>query len=122
MRKGKKATGGKYNQSRKKKFHEFVGQRILVKMGEEKRKVRRVKGGNRKSTLFNVKFVNVIGNGKEKGKKIEIKNVLETPSNRFLARQQVITKGSIVETEIGKIRITNRPSQEGIANGVIVSN
>jgi ribosomal protein S8E len=50
------------------------------------------------------KEVNVIT--KNKRVRLEIKNVLETPSNRFLARQNVITKGAIVETELGKVRIT----------------
>jgi small subunit ribosomal protein S8e len=57
---------------------------------------------------------------KGKSKKASIKNVIETPSNRFLARQNVITKGTIVETDLGKVRVTNRPSQEGILNGILV--
>ena len=59
-----------------------------------------------------VKFVNVLAKGKMQ--KAEIKNVIETPSNRFLARQNIITKGTIIETDLGRIRITNRPTQEGI--------
>ena len=51
---------------------------------------------------------------------LEIKNVVETPSNKFLARQNIITKGTIVETELGKVRITNRPSQEGCINGILI--
>ena len=51
---------------------------------------------------------------------VEIKNVLETPSNRFLARQNIITKGTILETELGKVRVTNRPSQEGVINGILI--
>ena len=50
----------------------------------------------------------------------ELKNVLETPSNRFLARQNILTKGAIVETESGKAKITNRPSQEGSVQGVLI--
>ena len=53
-------------------------------------------------------------------KKTEIKNVLETPSNRFLARQNIITKGTIVETSLGKVKITNRPTQEGNINGILI--
>jgi len=45
---------------------------------------------------------------------------LETPSNRFLARQNILTKGTIVETDAGKVRITNRPTQEGMVNGILV--
>ena len=57
---------------------------------------------------------------KNKTKIAEIKNVLETPSNKFFARQDILTKGTIVETEIGKVKITNRPSQEGVINGILV--
>ena len=118
MKKGKKISGGKYNKSRKKKLYEKKGQKKVVKLGNEKRKVKRIRGGNEKIFLLKAKFINV--NGKDKNKKVEIKNVLETPSNRFLARQKVVTKGTIVETELGKVRITNRPSQEGIINGILV--
>ena len=119
MKKGRKLTGGKYKKARKKKLHENTGQKKLVKLGKENRKIKRVRGGLKKVFLLGVKFVNV--KQKDKNKKVEIKNILETPSNRFLARQQVITKGSVVETELGKVKITNRPSQEGIVNGVLVS-
>ena len=118
MNKGKKISGGRYKKNRKKKSYEIAGQRRIVKLGEEKKKSQRTLGGNKKFSLLKTKFVNVIqGN---KSKKIEIKNVLETPSNRFLARSNILTKGAIVETEIGKVKITNRPSQEGIVNGILV--
>ncbi|KHO50326.1 MAG: small subunit ribosomal protein S8e [archaeon GW2011_AR13] len=64
------------------------------------------------------KFVNV--QTKNKKVKVEIKNVLETPSNRFLARQNIITKGVIVDTELGKVKITNRPTQESLVNGILI--
>jgi len=54
------------------------------------------------------------------GKKVIIKNVLETPSNRFLARQNILTKGTIVQTEEGKAKIISRPGQEGVINGVFI--
>lgn len=118
MNLGKKISGGRYRRSRGRKLCERPGQKRLVKLGEEKRKVSRVCGGNKKNLLFTAKFVNI--QGKEKNKKAEIKNVLETPSNRFLARQNVITKGTVVMTDLGKVKITNRPAQEGIINGILV--
>ena len=48
------------------------------------------------------------------------KKCFETPSNRFFARQNILTKGTIVETNKGKARITNRPTQEGVVNGILV--
>lgn len=120
MRIGKKISGGKYIKSRKKKLYERPGQKTIIKLGEEKRKSKRLRGGNKKIFFLRAKFINVKTKNKEKNKKIEIKNVLETPSNRFLARQNVITKGTIVETELGKVKITNRPSQEGVINGILI--
>ena len=118
MKQGKKASGGKYKKPRKKKLFEMAGQKNNVKLGDEKRKTKATRGKNKKSFLLQGKIVNVTD-----GKKItkqEIKNVFQTPSNRFLARQNIITKGAIVETASGKVRITNRPTKEGNLNGVMV--
>ena len=93
---------------------------ITMKYKRKKRKIRNTKGRNKKTFLFFSKLVNV--KSKDKISKVEIKNVLETPSNRFLARQNVITKGTIVDTELGKVKITNRPSQEGNINGILIEN
>lgn len=117
MKTGRKKTGGKYRASRKKRQYEKPGQGRITKLGEEKRKSKTTRGGNRKVFLLKAKFINIYENGKSV--KAEIKNVLETPSNRFFARQNILTKGTIVETSKGKARITNRPTQEGVVNGVL---
>ena len=86
LRTGRKITGGKYIKQRKKKLREIVGQRRIIKLSDkEKKKSKRTLGGNKKSFLLSVKYVNVNQNGKTK--RAEIKNVIETPSNKFLARQ-----------------------------------
>jgi small subunit ribosomal protein S8e len=118
MDRGKKISGGKYIDRRKKKLRESLGQKKVVKLGTEKRKRKKVVGGNKKTYLLGIKFVNVQEKGKSK--RLEIKNVIETPSNRFLARQNIITKGTILLTESGKVRVTNRPTQTGVLNGVLV--
>jgi small subunit ribosomal protein S8e len=118
MNKGRKISGGKYIKNRKKKLYELAGQRRKLKLGVEKRKSKRVRGGNKKIFLLGAKFVNVQDKGKSR--KLEIKNVLETPSNKFLARQNIITKGTIVETELGKVKITSRPTQDGVLNGIFI--
>lgn len=120
MKLGRKISGGKYIKRMKKKKYALPGQKKVVKLSkDEKKKNKRVQGGNRKIYLLKAKFINIQEKGK-KGKKIEIKNVLETPSNKFLARQNILTKGTIVETELGKVKITNRPTQEGMINGVLI--
>ena len=119
MVKGKKITGGKYKKQRKKKLYERPGQKKIVKLGKEKRKSKRINGGNKKIFLHSDEKINVVENGKTK--KLKIENVLRTPSNRFLARQKILTKGTIVKTKKGEVEITNRPTQEGIINGKLIA-
>jgi small subunit ribosomal protein S8e len=117
---GRKITGGRYIKRMKKKKYALAGQGKTVKLSEEeRRRSKRVRGGNKKDFMLRAKFVNVYLKNK-KSKKVEIKNVLETPSNKFLARQNILTKGTVVQTELGKVRITNRPAQEGMINGILV--
>ena len=121
MVKGRKITGGKYKDSRKKKKHSLSGIIRKVKLRTEKKKTIKGLGGNKKKVLLSTESVNVIDPKTKKAKKVKITNVLETPANRFLARQNILIKGGIIETELGKAKITNRPSQEGSVQAVLVS-
>ena len=118
MNHGRKISGGKYHKQKKKKLHENHGQERSISLGETKRKSLRARGGGKKTTLLKSNEINVVSEGKIK--KAEIKNVLETPQNRFLARQNRLMKGAIIETSLGKAKITNRPSQEGHVNGILL--
>lgn len=120
MKTGRKITGGKYHASRKKKLYERAGQQRHVKLHVLKRKTLRVKGGNEKNILLTSDIANVLNEKTKKMLKAKIVNVLETPSNRFLARQNIMTKGTIIETEIGKARITSRPSQSHTINAILL--
>ena len=118
MRLGRKITGGKYKKRKKKKLYELTGQPRTTILGKIKRKQLRTRGGNKKTILLNANEANVLAHGKTQ--KVKIENVLETPQNIFLARQNRLTKGAIIKTSLGKARITNRPSQEGQINAILV--
>lgn len=118
MRAGIKITGGKYHARRKKRLHERQSQERHVILGETKRKQMRVRGGNIKIIMLKSNIANVLVEGKIK--KAEIKNVEETPQNKFFARQNRLVKSAVIETSLGKARITNRPSQEGQVNAVLI--
>ena len=118
MKLRRKASGGRYKQPNQAKSHSRKGKARVVKLGERKTKVVRGMGGSKKIVSLSDNFASVVIKGK--AKKVAIKNVLETPANRFLARQNVLVKGALIETEVGKARITNRPSQEGIIQAVIL--
>ena len=117
---GRKITGGKYHKFMKKKKYALPGMERKVKLGKDKKKVIRGLGGNRKTVLLSAEYVNVTNPQTKKTQRVKIKNVTETPSNRFLARQNVLVKSAIIDTELGKAKITNRPSQEGAVHAVLI--
>ncbi len=117
---GRKVTGGKYHARRKKRLHEGVGRITTATLGETKTKTYRVRGGTIRQSVARTNTVN-IQTGKT-SKKAEIVNVTETPQNKFLARQNRLAKGVIIETSLGKARITNRPSREGVVNAMLLEN
>lgn len=118
MSHGRKITGGKYHKQKKKKRYEKPSQETQTTIGETKRKNLRIRGGNIKTITLKTNIVNL--KAKEKTQKAEMKNVASTPQNVFLARQNRLSKGAIIETSLGKARITNRPSKEGHVNAVLI--
>ena len=118
MDRGRKVTGGKYHKQRKKRLYERQGQERAVILGETKCKSLRVRGGKIKIVLLKTNIANIVVG--KKVQKANITNVEETPQNRFLARQNRLMKGVIIATSLGKAKITNRPSQEGHINAILV--
>ena len=118
MKSGRKASGARYKKPKKKKLTGRLGQTRIVKLGDTKTKTLKTRGGSKKIVSFLGNVANVVAKGKSK--KSAIKNVLETPSNTFLARQNILVKGAVIETELGKAKITNRPSQEGNIQAILV--
>jgi len=118
MKLGRKITGGRYKKSRKSRLFEKKGQPRVVKLGKNKTKTMKTVGGHLKIVSLSGNTVNIMHKGK--AKKANIKNVLETNSNRFWARQNILVKGAIIDTDLGKAKITNRPSQEGQIQAILV--
>jgi small subunit ribosomal protein S8e len=118
MKSGRKSSGARYKRPKKKKLTGRQGQTRIVKIGDRKTKLLNGRGKTTKLVSFLNNVANIIVKGK--AKKSSIKNVVETPSNTFLARQNILVKGAIIETELGKARITNRPSQEGNVQAVLI--
>jgi small subunit ribosomal protein S8e len=111
MKSGRKISGGKYKKPKKKKLTGRQKQARITKIGDTKTKTINGRGNTKKLISLLGNIVNLASSNKTKTTKIS--NVLETPSNTFLARQNILIKGAIIETELGKAKITNRPSQEG---------
>jgi small subunit ribosomal protein S8e len=118
MNTGRKTSGGKYHTNRKKRWYEHDSQENETSLGETKKKSIRTRGGHEKVILLKANTVNLT-QGK-KTEKTEIKNVLQTPQNTFLARENRLMKGAIIQTSKGKAKITNRPSREGVVNAILI--
>lgn len=116
----RKHTGGRTKSNRNKRKIEFGRDPAETKIGERKIKKIRAKGGNEKIRLTNENKINVVDSKKNKVQVTEILNVVENTANIQFVRRNIINKGAVVETSLGKVKVTSRPGQHGIINGVLV--
>jgi small subunit ribosomal protein S8e len=115
----RKRTGGRRRDFRKKKKHELGRQSTETQVGEAKRKVVDTRGNTDKVRAVDADTASVAtGDGEVVAATIE--NVAENPSNPNYARRNIITKGAILETSEGRVRVTSRPGQDGQINAVLV--
>lgn len=116
----RKYTGKKYKHFRKKRKRELSRPTIDTEISDYKVKKQRVLGGNAKLRLFSTKFINVTDPNLNKTSKVRILGFDSNTASKDLNRRHVLTKGAIVETELGNARITSRPGQHGALNGVLI--
>ncbi len=114
----RKSTGGLLRRAKGKRKREMGSEFIEPKIGDYKKKVMRTCGGHMKIKLKSSEFVNV--NTQQGTKRAKIINVVENPANIHYVRRNVLTKGAVVDTDVGKVRITSRPSQDGVLNAVLI--
>jgi small subunit ribosomal protein S8e len=117
---GKKITGGKVNLNSKKKKYQRGSSPTLAIIGAVKKKVDRRRAGILKQRVVSTDYVNVINPKTKKAKKAKILGVVDHEDNINFTRRGIITKGCTVKTDIGMVKITSRPSQDGVVNGILV--
>lgn len=118
----RKGTGnGKLKSKiRDKRRSEMGGYFAATRVGTARKLKRtRGRGGSRKVKALSALFANVMT--KAGYKKAKITGVIESPDNRNFARLGIITKGSVINTELGKAKVTNRPGQEGTVNALLLN-
>ncbi len=89
-----------------------VGDSNLVKLV-------RVRGGNYKVKLKVAAHANVVVPGSGT-KRVRILKVVSNPANRDYERRGIITKGAVIQTELGLARVVSRPGQDGVVNAVLI--
>ncbi len=117
----RKVTGGRYRPFSGKKKFELINAAVNTKLSSDlKKRTNRTLGGNERLVTLTTNLINVLDK-KGKAQKTEILNVVENPANPHLVRRNIITKGAIVETKLGKAKVTSRPGQEGSLNGILLA-
>ncbi len=117
----RKYTGKKFKHFRKKRKRELERPPINCGLGPERKKKQRVMGGNSKIKLFASNFINLTDPNTNKTSKVKILKFESNAASKDINRRHTLTKGAIVETELGRAKITNRPGQHGSLNGVLIS-
>ncbi len=117
----RKVSGGIRQAHRKKRLYDFGRRATLTKLGETKVRSDRLMSGASKMRVLMTKVANVYDPKEKKFRKAAIKTVLENPANRHYARANIMTKGAIIDTELGKAKITSRPGQEGTINATLIT-
>lgn len=117
---GKKVTGGRIHLHRKKRRFQRGSLALLTEVGKSKKRSERIRGGGEKVKLVKAEFVNAIDPKTNKIKKVKILDVVSNSANPHYIRRGIITKGAIVKTDLGSVKILSRPSQSGIVSGIIL--
>ena len=116
----RKSSGGRYKDYRKKRRRELSGLPAFTKLEETRVKIMRVRGGIFKRKMLGTNIANIYDPSNKKYQKAKIKTITDNPANRHFIRRNIMTKGTIIDTEIGKARVTSRPGQHGTINAVLV--
>jgi small subunit ribosomal protein S8e len=116
---GRKSTGGRLVQARKKRAFEISTEKQFALIGDPKRKVYRKTGGNSMVRVMSADSVNISSsNGKTSIGKIL--TVIENESDPNYVRRNILVKGAVIETDKGNVKITSRPGKDGVINGVLI--
>jgi small subunit ribosomal protein S8e len=117
----RKRTGGRLRAVRKKRRFEIAPELQVATVGAGTVKTYRVRGGNVKLRVLTATTVNVYDPASRKMQPARIVTVRENPANANYVQRNIITRGAILETDVGLVRVRSRPGQDGVLNGVRVA-
>jgi SSU ribosomal protein S8E len=116
----RKPSGGRIRPNSGKKKREISREVMPTTIGVKSIKKIRVTGNNEKSRVLKIDRINVTDRKTGETVVAEIKNVVENPANPHYVRRNIINKGAVLETNMGKIKVTSRSGQNGALNGVLL--
>ena len=116
----RKFTGGRRIASKGKRKSELGREAAEPHLDETRRKNVDTLGGNRKVRLLRCNMANVADPSNNTTRQVSIETVVDNESNKHYIRRNILSRGGIVNTEIGNARITSRPGQDGVVNAVLI--
>jgi small subunit ribosomal protein S8e len=116
----RKSTGGRYHHARGKRRSEIGRAPADTHIGEARRKIVRTFGGNHKVRALRTEYALVSNPATGENRKAKIETVEANSANPNYVRRNLLTRGAIIRTEIGRARIVSRPGQDGVVNAVLI--
>lgn len=116
----RKETGARYKKQHGKKKQSLGRTPTLTKIGDKKTNKMRVRGHNNKLRVLRTDVSNLYDPKTKKYSKAKIQIVVGNPANRHYVRRNIMTKGTIIQTDKGNARVTSRPGQDGVVNAVLI--
>jgi len=120
FRSKRKSTSGLHKKIRKKKKRDFGSDFFPIKIRKERKKVIKGLASIKKQRILQTDKANVTDISTGKTQLTKIISVKENPANPHFVRMGIITKGAIIETELGLAKVVSRPGQHGIVNALLV--
>jgi small subunit ribosomal protein S8e len=113
-------TGRRIRYSRSKRKFEIGREAHLTTIGTPKQKKIRTRGNHEKMRILTTNFAYVVDPKTGKTEKTEIVTVVENKANIHYVRRNIMNKGAIINTKLGKAKITSRPGQTGSINAILI--
>ena len=120
----RKPSGGRLKRPsryRGKRKTEISSENQFAFVGDkDARKLYRKTAGSQTVRVLSVKNINV--NKPKEGKTVRAKitNVVRNDADTNYVRRNIVTKGAIVETDVGQVRVTSRPGMHGVVSGILL--
>lgn len=115
----RKKSGGRFRPHAKRKKRNLAGEFAATRLDDLETSHKDSRGTTDKIALQAVDTVNV---ATDDGEVVaaDIEAVLENDANPDFVRRDIITKGAVLDTSEGTVRVTSRPGQNGTLNAVMV--
>ncbi len=119
----RKSSGGRLKRPssyRGKRRTEISTEKQFTQIGEPSRKVYRKRSGSQTVRVLFDTQINVADQKTGKVVTATLQTVSENAADPNYVRRNILTKGAVVETDKGNVRITSRPGSHGVINGVLL--